>query len=233
MRCVAAKSRDCAASAWPQRHRDTPVSRHQRLFIDQESKMRTSYKFIILAALAALAQTPAQAQVVNTVPGQVYVSVVGDPGSVGGTCNLVGVCINPNRGLPFDYFAKSSDVVGIQASVNSFANQVNSITNGLNALGTQFAAYSQQTNSILSRLQDDESRNANGVAMAFAMAGVADLGPDEHVAFTGNWGTFEGRNGLAAGVAIRASENISFNGGIATGLNGGGLGGRAGFRIAW
>lgn len=195
--------------------------------------MRMRHKLVILAALAIFAQTSAQAQVVDTVPGQVYVGVVGDPGSVGGLCNLGGVCINPGRGLPFDYFAKSSDVAGIQASVNSFGAQVTSITNGLNALGTQFAAYSLQTNTILGKLQSDENRNADGVAMAFAMAGTGDLSRDEHVAFSGNWGTFQGRNGLAAGVAIRASEHISFNGGIAAGLNGGGVGGRAGFRIAW
>jgi hypothetical protein len=68
--------------------------------------------------------------------------------------------------------------------------------------------------------------------MAFALD-VPQLQPDEKFAISGNWGTFEGENGLAAGFAARINENIEFNGGVAAGTNEGTVGGRAGFRVGW
>ncbi len=69
--------------------------------------------------------------------------------------------------------------------------------------------------------------------MSLAMAGVAYLQADEHIAFSGNWGTFQGQNGGAVGVAYRLSEHISVNAGFAGSFDGGTYGGRAGFRVGW
>ena len=69
--------------------------------------------------------------------------------------------------------------------------------------------------------------------MAFALSGVGDLSSDEHFAVAMNWGTFQGQNSLAAGLAVRASQNSSFNAGISGDLSGGNVGGRAGVRFAW
>jgi len=78
------------------------------------------------------------------------------------------------------------------------------------------------------------STQANrGIAMSLAMAGVAYLQPDEHIAFSGNWGTFQGENGGAVGVSYRLSEHVSVDGGFAGSFSGGTYGGRAGIRFGW
>ena len=73
----------------------------------------------------------------------------------------------------------------------------------------------------------------SGVAMAFAMAGVPELTPGERFALMGNWGTFEGENGLAMNAAMRLAKNVQLNGGVAWGLNENLAGGRVGVRVGW
>lgn len=94
-------------------------------------------------------------------------------------------------------------------------------------------AFRLETDAAMKRIQSEADRNTTGVAMSFAMAGVGDIAPGETVAISANWGTFGGRNGLAGGFAVRATENVSFNGGVAFGDKGGAVGGRAGIRFAW
>ncbi len=72
-----------------------------------------------------------------------------------------------------------------------------------------------------------------GIAMSLAMDGTGELGPDEKVAISMNFGTFGGQNGVAAGVTFRVADHVTFSGGFGTGLNGGLSGGRAGVRFAW
>jgi autotransporter adhesin len=72
-----------------------------------------------------------------------------------------------------------------------------------------------------------------GVAMAFAMAGVPTLLNGERFAMTGNWGTFEGENGLAMNAALRLSSNVQLNGGVGWGLDEDLAGGRVGVRVGW
>jgi hypothetical protein len=69
--------------------------------------------------------------------------------------------------------------------------------------------------------------------MSMAMAGTAELQTDEHFAISANWGTFQGQNGGAVGVALRVADHVSINGGFAGSLNGGSVGGRAGIRFGW
>ena len=49
----------------------------------------------------------------------------------------------------------------------------------------------------------------------------------------GNWGTFEGENGLALNGAVRLSANMQLNGGVAYGVNEEIGGGRVGLRYGW
>jgi hypothetical protein len=49
----------------------------------------------------------------------------------------------------------------------------------------------------------------------------------------GNWGTFEGGNGLALNGAVRLSANMQLNGGVAYGVNEDLAGGRVGMRYGW
>jgi hypothetical protein len=71
-----------------------------------------------------------------------------------------------------------------------------------------------------------------GIAMAFAID-VPELQADEKFAITGSWGTFEDQNALSAGFAARISDNISFNGAVATGTDEGTVGGKVGLRIGF
>lgn len=72
-----------------------------------------------------------------------------------------------------------------------------------------------------------------GVAMAFAMAGAPTLLASESFAMTGNWGTFQGENGMAVNAAMRLAKNVQLNGGVAYGLNEDLAGGRVGVRVGW
>ncbi len=72
-----------------------------------------------------------------------------------------------------------------------------------------------------------------GVAMAFAMSGVPTLLQSETFAMSGNWGTFEGENGLAVNAAVRLAKNVQLNGGVAWGLDQDIAGGRMGVRVGW
>jgi hypothetical protein len=116
---------------------------------------------------------------------------------------------------------------------------VTSDTNGNLATNTAAGlglASETEISGINSRLNDIDSRTTkalNGVSMAFAMAGVPWLDRTERFAVAANWGTFQGTNGLALNAALRLGTNLQANGGIAYGVNGGGVGGRVGVRAGW
>jgi len=104
------------------------------------------------------------------------------------------------------------------------------------ATSSDISTINSELSGVNARLNDLDSRTTkalNGVAMAFAMSGVPWLDRTEHVAVAANWGTFQGTNGLALNAALRLSTNVQANGGIAYGVNGGGVGGRAGVRLGW
>jgi hypothetical protein len=88
-------------------------------------------------------------------------------------------------------------------------------------------------NAHLSDLDMRTSRAYTGVAMAFAMARVPTLLPNEKFAATMNWGTFQGGNGLAINGAFRLNNNMQLAGGVAYGLDGNIAGGRVGLRVGW
>jgi hypothetical protein len=85
----------------------------------------------------------------------------------------------------------------------------------------------------LNALSGRTDKALSGVAMAFAMAGVPELSPVERFALMGNWGTFQGENGLAMNAAMRLATNVQLNGGVAWGLNEDVAGGRVGVRVGW
>ena len=88
-------------------------------------------------------------------------------------------------------------------------------------------------NNRLNALSGRTDKALSGVAMAFAMAGVPELSPGERFALMGNWGTFQGENGLAMNAAMRLATNVQLNGGVAWGLNEDVAGGRVGVRVGW
>jgi YadA-like membrane anchor domain/Head domain of trimeric autotransporter adhesin len=109
----------------------------------------------------------------------------------------------------------------------------NLATSTLADLGLASSADISGINSRLNDLTDRSNKAYTGVAMAFAMAGVPTLMPNERFAVTGNWGTFQGTNGLAFNAAARITNNIQLNGGIGYGANQNLVGGRVGVRVGW
>ncbi len=114
--------------------------------------------------------------------------------------------------IDIDQFARQGDVLALQAQQ------------------TRLMADLAQTNQALHTAM---LRSDQGVAMSMAMAGTTDLQTDEHFAVSANWGTYQGQNGAAFGVAYRVADHLSVNGGFAGSLNGGAMGGRAGIRFGW
>ena len=53
--------------------------------------------------------------------------------------------------------------------------------------------------------------------------------PHETVAFTANWGNFEGENGFSASGAVKLGPNLQLNGGVAAGTSGNTFGSRVGW----
>lgn len=109
----------------------------------------------------------------------------------------------------------------------------NLATSSLAGLGLASSADIAGINARLDQLNGQSNRALTGVAMAFAMAGVPTLMPNESFAATVNWGTFEGRNGLALNAAMRLHSNVQLNAGIGYGSNERIAGGRAGLRFGW
>jgi hypothetical protein len=119
-------------------------------------------------------------------------------------------------------FALQSDLTQLREGMDGVSDRLSGLENSMLAIENALGA-----------AKDEADKNTTGIAMSFAMAGVGDIAPGETVAISANWGTFGGKNGFASGFAVRASERVSFNGGIAFGEKGGAVGGRAGIRLAW
>ena len=64
-------------------------------------------------------------------------------------------------------------------------------------------------NSRIDKVSGRTDKALAGVAMAFAMSGVPTLLQSETFAMSGNWGTFEGENGLAVNAAVRLAKTCS------------------------
>ncbi|WP_128970444.1 YadA-like family protein [Bradyrhizobium tropiciagri] len=107
----------------------------------------------------------------------------------------------------------------VDASVASLGGQVEQALSGVNT-----------------RLDDIASRTTKataGVAMAFAMAGVPTVLPTERVAFTMNYGNFQGQNGVAINGAVRLNDNFQLTGGVGYSTAQSLVGARAGLRVGW
>jgi hypothetical protein len=109
----------------------------------------------------------------------------------------------------------------------------NLATTSLSGLGLASSADIGAINGRLNDLDNRSNRAYTGIAMAFAMAGVPTLMPNEKVAVTMNWGTFQSSNGLALNAALRIADNVQFNAGIGYGPDEKIAGGRAGLCFGW
>ena len=87
--------------------------------------------------------------------------------------------------------------------------------------------------SNLTLLSNKTSKAFTGVAMAFALAGVPVVLPDEKFVLSTNWGTFQGENGAAMSAAFRLFRNLQLHGGFAYGFRENIAGGQVGVRLAF
>lgn len=99
----------------------------------------------------------------------------------------------------------------------------------INSINSQIAGI----NARLDDLGQRSNKAFAGVAMAFAMAGVPTVMPNQRFAVSMNWGTFEHQHGLALNAAVRVDNHVQFNAGIGYGTNQSVVGGRAGFVVGW
>ncbi|RXH05444.1 MULTISPECIES: YadA-like family protein [Bradyrhizobium] len=134
------------------------------------------------------------------------------------------------------------------ASVNMGANRIQNVAAplagtdaanksyvdaSLSALGGQFDQALAGVNSRIDEISNRTTKATAGVAMAMAMAGVPTVLPSERVAFTMNYGNFQGQNGLALNGAVRLNDNLQFTGGVGYSTNQNLVGARAGLRVGW
>lgn len=71
-----------------------------------------------------------------------------------------------------------------------------------------------------------------GVAMAMALSSPY-VPEDKTFALSGGWGTFEGKNAFGLSGAVRATEYLQFDAGVAYGASTASVGGRMGATLAW
>jgi hypothetical protein len=134
--------------------------------------------------------------------------------------SVEGIFLDPAYGGALNYFTA-------QVPLTNFAT-----ASSVNALQTQSNIFAVDLHTLAVELHKQARNSDQGVAMAFAASGVADLQSDEHFAISENWGTFNGQNAIAFGAAYRVADHISVSGSFAKAVNGP-VAGRAGFRIGW
>ena len=100
-------------------------------------------------------------------------------------------------------------------------------------LGLATAGDLNVINARLGEIDSVASKALTGVAMAFAMAGVPNLMPHEKFALAVNYGTFQGRHGVAFNTALKLHDNVQLTAGVGYGANERLVGGRAGLRFGW
>jgi hypothetical protein len=137
--------------------------------------------------------------------------------SPGATVNMGGNLVQ-NVGTP----VAGTDAANKNYVDASIAGVTTQIDQSLASLSTRIDDVSQRT-----------TKATAGVAMAFAMAGVPTVLPNERVAFTMNYGNFQGQNGVAINGAVRLNDNFQLTGGVGFAANQNIAGARAGLRVGW
>jgi hypothetical protein len=99
----------------------------------------------------------------------------------------------------------------------------------INAINSQLAGINNRLDDLTAR----SNKAYSGVAIAFAMAGVPTLMPNETFAMSMNWGTFQSANGLALNAAVRENNHVQLNAGFGYGPDQHIGGGRVGVRVGW
>jgi YadA-like membrane anchor domain/Head domain of trimeric autotransporter adhesin len=150
-------------------------------------------------------------------------------GSVSNTYTMPGITSAPSKAAQSGPTQIVTSDVGGNLATSTLANLGIASSGDISAINSNLGAINSRLDDLTSR----SNRAYTGIAMAFAMAGVPTVLPNERFAIAGNWGTFEGANGLALNAAARITDNLQFNAGIGYGPDERIIGGRAGLRFGW
>lgn len=127
----------------------------------------------------------------------------------------------------------------VNANQTRIANSETAIAENASAIRqvqTQFEQLDLTVGALSSHLVHAQKKiegNGAGIAIANAMAGSSWLQSDERVAFTANWGHFDGHSAVAFSGSARLGQNISANAALGAIPNRGEVGARAGLRWGW
>jgi hypothetical protein len=124
----------------------------------------------------------------------------------------------------------TSDATGNLATTTDVAtgSSVAALDGRVGALDQSVAQLQQN----VAQLQTDIKKSYEGTAVAIALSAPA-LPDNKRYALSANIGTFRGETAFGGVFQYRVTDNIVLNGGVGTGFQYGGVGGRGGATIAW
>jgi hypothetical protein len=115
----------------------------------------------------------------------------------------------------------TADAAGNLATTNFNPQSLASLQNNVSTLQTNVGVLQTQMKQAFERTALSIGARRQRVAAGQEFANSA------------SFGTFRGQNAMAFGAQLRLSQNVVLNGGVAAGFAEGGVGGRAGVKVAW
>ena len=132
--------------------------------------------------------------------------------------------------------AHSAELVTVRTTISQNQARIANTEASLQQLQTEFEQLDLTVDTLASQFvhaQENIEKNSAGIAIANALAGSTWLQSNERVAFSANWGHFDGHDAVAFSGAARLGRNISANAAIGTLPDRGEIGARAGVRFGW
>ncbi|WP_158285003.1 YadA-like family protein [Hoeflea marina] len=109
----------------------------------------------------------------------------------------------------------TNSIAAQQVTLDDHEGRLTSLENQYSSVGAQVA------------------RNKDGVAMAIALGGSAQLLENQNAAINVNYGFFDGAGAFGASVGLRVNDHVTFNGGLGYAQSSNVVGGRVGLGFAW
>ena len=150
------------------------------------------YRILVLIAAVATSNT-AQAQVVVAGPDPVYLAVT-TPTCAGGLGGITH-CINPDNGIPLNYFATTASVAALSGRIDSAFAATSAFNAQAATLSTQIAALDRAV-----------SRSFEIGAIAASMRDAIP-NPGDRFAIRLNAAGFEGYAGGSIGFSMNVTDN--------------------------
>ena len=141
--------------------------------------------------------TGATAQIVRPSGDPAYLAVTTTPGG-GGVCGS-SYCVNPQKGIPLNYFATSSSVTSLAARIDGELAALNPA-----AINAQISGINSQLATAMSQIQQTQ----RGLAAAAAMANIWMPSAPGKTAWAVNGAAFMGEMGAGFSVAHRLNFSV-------------------------